>query len=334
MNEDAIAQKQPAKVDLIVPVYNGEDSLEACLASIQNQTFKDFRVLLVDDGSADRTPEIAARFAKQDPRFESIRIPNGGASKARSTALERATAEYTAFIDSDDTISPFYLENMLRDLREAGADLVISSFEICDEKEKRTEKMTETLTVLNRKQAMEQTLSDWRYSLLWNKLFRSHMLQGIPFQGGYVIDDEFYTYQVIARANRIVLSPDVLYSYCVNEDSLMNNQTLSRKAGRYLDQLNFMKQRLAFLKKQFPDLYPAYQAKFADGLSLALSPDQLTLIEDQRVCQYYLHNWKQDLSLAMASSLPWKEKAVLTMRMHQWMKHVRKQNRKAAAERG
>lgn len=114
--------RRMARISVVVPVYNVEPFLDACLRSIAGQTCADLEVVMVDDGSTDAGPEIAERFAARDPRFRLIRQPNAGLGAARNTGLDAATGEFLAFCDSDDVLPPDAYERLLRSLERTGSD--------------------------------------------------------------------------------------------------------------------------------------------------------------------------------------------------------------------
>ena len=110
------------RISVVVPVYNVEPYLEDCLESLAAQTFDDLEVVMVNDGSTDRSPAIAEAFAARDPRFKLVHQPNGGLSKARNTGTDVATGEFLAFVDSDDVVAPDAYELLLGALDETGSD--------------------------------------------------------------------------------------------------------------------------------------------------------------------------------------------------------------------
>lgn len=95
---------------VIIPVYNSEKSLDRCLQSVLDQTFEDYEVVIIDDGSSDSSPQISRRYAEADPRFRYIRQENGGVSSARNRGMQEAKGEFLVFLDSDDCYRPAYLE--------------------------------------------------------------------------------------------------------------------------------------------------------------------------------------------------------------------------------
>ena len=98
--------KYNSVISVIIPVYNAEEYLDACLASIQDQSMPSFEAIMVDDGSTDSSALICDRYSATDPRFKNIRKPNGGVSSARNAGLEIAQGEYVMFVDSDDALLP------------------------------------------------------------------------------------------------------------------------------------------------------------------------------------------------------------------------------------
>lgn len=117
------------KISVIVPVYNVEKWLQRCIDSILGQTYKDFELILVDDGSSDNSGAICDDYAKKDGRIKVIHKDNGGVSSARNVGIDSSAGEYIMFVDSDDSIDSAMLENMLLGLNDS-VDLVISSIEM------------------------------------------------------------------------------------------------------------------------------------------------------------------------------------------------------------
>lgn len=125
-------QKYP-EISIIVPVYQVEKYLNECIDSILAQTFTDFELILVDDGSPDNCPALCDAAAKRDSRVRVIHKQNGGVSTARNAGLDAAQGNWIAFVDSDDTVEPEYLEKMHKAVLETGADFAICSSQCIDE---------------------------------------------------------------------------------------------------------------------------------------------------------------------------------------------------------
>ena len=114
-------------ISIIIPAYNAEATLGRCLDTILAQTYPDFEVLVVDDGSTDRTLTIAEAYAAKDPRIKSLHKENGGVSSARNLALSKAKGEFIAFCDSEDEVKPDWLKDFASNSN--GADIVIQDID-------------------------------------------------------------------------------------------------------------------------------------------------------------------------------------------------------------
>ena len=114
------------EVSIIVPLYNKKEYVTDMLESVRSQSFQDYELIIVDDGSTDGSGQIAERYATHDERLRVVHIKNGGVSHARNIGLEMATGTYITFIDADDTVATDYLENLYRCITENDVDLVIS----------------------------------------------------------------------------------------------------------------------------------------------------------------------------------------------------------------
>jgi len=116
-------------ISIIIPVYNVEDYLARCLESILFQSFKDFEVLLIDDGSTDGSGKICDAYAQNDTRIRVIHKVNGGVSSARNVGLNNANGQYISFVDSDDFVHPCFLEFLYNSIKSSKADISICDYE-------------------------------------------------------------------------------------------------------------------------------------------------------------------------------------------------------------
>ena len=121
-------------VSVVVAAYNSEKYIAKCLESLKNQTYTDFEVIVVVDGATDKTSDICGGFSKQDSRFITVCRDNGGLAAARNTGLERCTAEYVTFVDSDDYVSSDYLENLVNAIKTNNCDVSACGYILENEK--------------------------------------------------------------------------------------------------------------------------------------------------------------------------------------------------------
>lgn len=115
-----------SKISIIVPVYNGEKSIERCISSICNQTYADIEVIIVNDGSTDRTREMCEQMCKQDRRIKLFNIQNGGVANARNYGIDHSTGEYIMFVDADDYIEKEMCEVLQKKMCQYNVELVVS----------------------------------------------------------------------------------------------------------------------------------------------------------------------------------------------------------------
>lgn len=115
-----MAGRTDVKISVIVPVYNVEKELPRCIESLLTQTYSNFELLLINDGSSDGSPEIMERYAEKDPRIRTLHKKNGGVSSARNRGLEQAKGEYVCFVDADDVVASCYLEWLAGQYKKAG----------------------------------------------------------------------------------------------------------------------------------------------------------------------------------------------------------------------
>ena len=206
------------KISVIVPIYNVEKYLEQCVNSIINQTYKNLEIILVDDGSKDKSGQIADDFAKMDDRVTVIHKSNGGLSDTRNAGLNIATGDYVTFADSDDIVPPNAYEVLVKKAIAEDADYVIGNYINCDEDGKLWEK-----PVFNTEKYKEFQLDIHDYadsffimnSSACNKLFNRKFIEdlNIRFTVGLPAEDAIFTTYCFIKAKRVFYIPDIIYYY-------------------------------------------------------------------------------------------------------------------------
>ena len=215
------------KVSVIVPVYNCEPYLRRCIDSILSQSFGDFELILVDDGSQDRSGDILDGYAAKDDRVTVVHQENGGPAAARNAGLQVATCPYVYFPDSDDVLEPSLLETVIPKM-EAGYDMVVFGFRATPPLNKE-EQIKMAYPVQKAREVLLNSDED-KYAFLtgpfrrrairwevWNRVFRRDVIEkwGIRFGCDRRIfaEDMYFTYFYVAHISRILLLPDLLYTY-------------------------------------------------------------------------------------------------------------------------
>ena len=238
-------------ISIIVPIYKVEPYLNKCVQSIVDQTYRDLEIILVDDGSPDNCPAICDAWAAKDSRIKVIHKANGGLSDARNAGLAMAKGEYVAFIDSDDSIAPTFIADLHDALSRTGADIAECGVSYVDESGKvLRHRPAVPEKELDRIGALRKlVLEDGVYQTVWNKLYRRETIDGIPFEKGKYHEDDFWTYQVFDRMEKLVLVDKPLYNYLQRGGSIIGvGYNLKR-----LDGLEARTLRMQYLQKH-PEL--------------------------------------------------------------------------------
>lgn len=248
-------------ISIVIPVYKVEEYLDRCIDSILNQTYTKYELILVDDGSPDRSGEICDQYADRDQRITVIHQKNQGPSAARNNGIERAKGKYLMFVDADDYITPDCLQCMWKTAGEFEADFIAGDFmaikESCIPKEIDADGEAEVLTP---EQAIETMLLADKFDVSpWAKLYRAELFHGIRYPEGKIFEDLATTYKLIARSKRPVYLPKKLYYYFLREGSIMHERKFERKN---MQGIEFNKEILKFVKASYPDIYPAAVYRF------------------------------------------------------------------------
>ena len=217
-------------ISVIVPIYNVEKYLNKCLDSIINQTYKNLEIILIDDGSPDKCPQICDEYAKKDKRVKVIHKLNGGLSSARNTGIDIANGKYISFVDSDDYIDKRMLEKLHKNIIETKSELAICNlFYVYDKKKSAIEFEKENFIVSGTDKF--KNLYN-RYNIVTilasNKLYSKTIFKDIRYKNGIVNEDEEIIFKILDKTNKVSYINDKLYYYVQRNDSIMHKFNLKR----------------------------------------------------------------------------------------------------------
>lgn len=222
-------------VSLIVPVYNVAPYLENCLDSIKAQTYREFEVLLVNDGSKDASPDICRTYICADSRFRLIDKPNSGVSDSRNKALDQAHGKYIQFLDADDWLTPDAIETLVHAAESTGADLVLAHFYRVSGDRMARRGHIKKQQVLTRQEFAEEMMkapANYYYGVLWNKLYRRSIIEAnhlrFPADVSWC-EDFLFNLNYIEHTRLVTAVPRPIYYYRKREDSLVNAQVSLRR---------------------------------------------------------------------------------------------------------
>lgn len=237
-------------ISVIVPVYKAEPYIEACVGSILSQTFSDFELILVNDGSPDRSGELCDKLAKTDPRIQVIHKENGGAATARNGGLDAAQGDYIAFVDSDDLIHPQYLEFLLQLLQTNNADFAMCHYDFFkDESTIFSGTPTEDGAILRGPELLAEFHKHCRRVSLISlcmKLFKKEIFDGLRIPEGQTAEDSLVLPMILERANIIVRSDQKLYYWRETPGSV----TRGGVNANYLHRINISDSYACFFAKR------------------------------------------------------------------------------------
>lgn len=237
------------KISIIVPIYGVEKYIDHCIESLCMQTYQNLEIILVDDGSKDRSGQICDEWAKKDKRIQVLHIPNGGQSHARNAGLETATGEYIGFVDGDDAAKPEMYEKLLKLLKEHNADIAECNF--TGRKSKEPDEMQEGDQItMSGRQAIKRQLdssinSRYPSTSLWSKLFKADVIRGMRLPSGKIHEEYAFLCQAFLRCERYIYVNERLYERTLRDDST----TAAAFSERAFDKLDVFRMRNEFLKE-------------------------------------------------------------------------------------
>lgn len=207
------------QLSIIIPVYQVEKTLDRCVESVITQSFTDFEVILVDDGSPDHSPELCDDWAKKDARIRVIHKENGGLSDARNAGIDVASGDYLTFIDSDDYIE----EGTLAGVMGAVADNDIVEYPIerfCGSANQSL--LTFMPKVYDNMEAYWLTEQAYKHTYACNKIYRRALFDHVRFPKGKVFEDMHTLPSLLQKAHRVATTDQGLYHYCWNDNGITN----------------------------------------------------------------------------------------------------------------
>ena len=218
-------------ISIVVPIYNVEEYLGPCIESILNSTYKDIELLLVDDGSTDRSSSICDEYKDKDARVKVIHKHNTGVSDSRNTGLKVAMGEYVAFVDSDDRIHPRMLEVLYDAIISGDFDFSMVYGDIIPKQELdcldgATHTDEHSRKIIGQKEYWRRLIdfgaSTCQFNVIWNKLYKHSLIEGVYFKNQAAEDMEWLN-RVCQRVNQGIIDEGFYYYHTKREGSLMRS---------------------------------------------------------------------------------------------------------------
>ncbi len=276
---DSITNHVSIIVSVIIPVYKVEKYLDECLTSIVNQSYKELEIVLVDDGSPDKCPELCDNWARKDKRISVIHKQNGGLSDARNVGKQNCHGTYILFVDSDDFIDKYMVENLLSLALKTGADV-----SACSIKRYKNGKSWRVPNNIKNK-VMEFSGMDAIKAMLlekidcaaWNKLIKADVFREFDFPVGRYNEDIIFWFYSWQHVKKVVYTNEAYYNYRITANSLTHS---------------FSERRLDYMRnakeiKSYTDTYIPEMSDVADTyLNICASNTLMDLWYSKAICLY------------------------------------------------
>lgn len=221
-----------AEVSIIVPVYQVEKYIRQCVDSILAQTFTDFELILVDDGSKDKSGQICDEYAEMDKRVKVIHQKNSGVAAARNRGMDQAVGKYFMFVDSDDFIDPVMVECLYNHILHENADIAVCNFFYYFEDDRKNNfspnlkaEVIQGAEIFFSKKN-ERNYGIW--TVVWNKMCKKETVGRVRFRSGKYYEDEFWANDIYQMDIKIVTIPDSLYYYRQHDASAMKQKCIEK----------------------------------------------------------------------------------------------------------
>ena len=250
-------------ISIIVPVYNMEQYLERCINSIWQQTYTNLEIILVDDGSTDKSPQMCDEYASKDSRIKVVHKQNGGLSDARNAGLAIANGTYIGFVDSDDWIEPDMYECMYEACMEHEAQIAICRYAQVY-KDHTVQGGNQKITAFDREELMKIYIGGHDdyiiYNSVWSKLFAREIVEGVQFPVGRNSEDIMYTTKAFCKVEKGVYIDKCLYHYVLDRDgSIMN---VKRTERMFQDEIPFWKEHMEYIRRYVSEQMGDYAAYY------------------------------------------------------------------------
>ncbi|MBR2951312.1 MAG: glycosyltransferase [Lachnospiraceae bacterium] len=242
-------EQQTALITVVVTVFNVEQYLERAIESVLNQTYQNLEIILVDDGSTDKSREICEKYVEQDMRVQAVYQDNLGPGPARNAGIELAAGEYIAFLDGDDWVEEQMYEHLLSALYEQNADMAICRYRQVF-KDHTEDLSSDRITVFEGHQLLKQYLLEEDTCLIqhasWNKLYKRSLIGELRFPQGYY-EDMIYTMRLLEKPARSVYLDHAYYNYVRDRNGSIMNKGLNERI--YTDLIPNLYANSAFLRQ-------------------------------------------------------------------------------------
>ena len=235
-------------ISVIVPIYNVEKYLEKCIDSIINQTYKNLEIILIDDGSTDKSGNICDKYKKYDSRIVVIHENNCGLSYARNKGLDLAKGQLISFVDSDDSLELNMLEVLMNNMYKYDSDISICNYFYIKDNDKKICVNNSNLKDFSSfgREKFDNIYNEYKSLavVVWNKLYKREIFDEIRFPNGKIYEDAFVICDILDNSKRVSYTLKPLYNYVYRANSIINTFAVN-----HFNRIDAFNKRISFYAK-------------------------------------------------------------------------------------
>lgn len=285
-------------ISVVVPIYNVEKYLPRCVDSILNQTYQNLQIILVDDGATDSSGKICDSYTS-DHRVSVIHKENGGLSSARNAALPYLKGKYVTFIDSDDWVTPDFIEALYENAITAQAEVSATGYYIAPEDGEPTTVFDGTKQVMDSAEALGTfLLHDGLGVTVWGKLYLTTLWDNVRCPEGKLHEDQYTTYKLLDLANKIVFDSKPRYYYFQRSNSIGH----SAFSDRSYDLYNGVHEEYDFISQKYPEVIDLTKLERDIWEVVFVNMMLRSNVKDDEVIRSVRKHIKEDMNLIKNSS--------------------------------
>ena len=237
------------QLSIVVPIYNKGQFIDSCIKSIIQQTFTDFELILINDGSTDDSGEVCNTWSLKDARIKVIHQANAGVSAARNKGLELASGQYVGFADGDDTLEPDMYEMLLSNAKTYNADI-----SICGVKKIFPHKVdlyfgTKEIKIYNKSEGLTGLLRKEFLRSVYDKIYIASIAKSVQFEGS-INEDIFYNYLIFNKSRKTVFDDTIKYNYIIRDNSV----SMTGFSKKWMDTVSFSKRIVQICQSETPEI--------------------------------------------------------------------------------
>lgn len=251
-------------LSIIIPVYNKVEYIDSCLDAVLKQTFHDFELLLINDGSTDGSAEKCDLYAKRDKRIKVWHQKNQGVSSARNFGIDKASGDYIGFVDSDDIIEPDMYEVLVTNALSSLADISACGMKVYYSNEHNNDVQVAPIQVMDNSKGVSALLKGDLHWSANNKIYRASLAKQVRFEGA-INEDVLYNFYAFLQAGKSVFQDVIKYKYIVRSNSV----SMSKFSSKYMQTIAVSKKIVSTVSEKMPEhLEVAKALDFSKNISL------------------------------------------------------------------